>query len=223
MRVISSYTSTLTALLRANRATEVPAIVRQLVVGMPATPGEPDLPGVLDELDVLSKYFPVPGQAHHLVGEAATINRVMRNLRTRSWLHLACHAYQYASNPTRSGFALQDGHLTIADLVTEHDHVELAFLTACETVTGDTPFLNEAIFLPAAMQLLGYRHILATMWTVADRRASYIADKVYSTLTNQGAPDPNHAAEALHHASEGLRVAQPADPILWAPYFHIGP
>ena len=227
-RVISSYTPTLTALLRAQRTSVSPAGIRQLVVGMPTTPGQPDLPAVGDELKALDRYFqrrhfPRRGHTDHLVAKKATRNNVLRRLPTCSWLHMACHAYQHPSDPTRSGFALWDEPLTIADLVAEHlDHAELAFLSACQTATGSTRLLDEAIHLAAAMQLLGYRHILATMWTIADSTAPYIAASVYATLTKDGTPDPGRAAEALHHATESLRAARPAEPLLWAAYLHIG-
>jgi len=56
-RVISSCTPTLAALVRA-RQPAPPAPVRQLAVGMAATPGQPPLPAVPAELKVLARHFP---------------------------------------------------------------------------------------------------------------------------------------------------------------------
>ena len=57
-RVISSYTSSLTVLARTGQAP--PALpVRQLTVGIPGgAAGQTPLPGVMDELNVLARYFP---------------------------------------------------------------------------------------------------------------------------------------------------------------------
>jgi CHAT domain-containing protein len=72
------------------------------------------------------------------------------------------------------------------------------------------------------MQFLGYRHVIATLWSIADSAAPRIADTVYTALSQDGKPDPGRAAEALHHAIRDLRQANPADPMLWAPYIHLG-
>jgi CHAT domain-containing protein len=53
----------------------------------------------------------------------------------------------------------------MADLIEQRDPGprELAFLSACHTATGSPRGLDEAIHLAAAMQLLGYRHVIATL------------------------------------------------------------
>jgi CHAT domain-containing protein len=73
------------------------------------------------------------------------------------------------------------------------------------------------------MQLLGYRHVIATLWSIYDSPAPDIADTVYATLTATGAPSANHAAHALHHAVTALRSKHPTEPLAWAPYLHTGP
>lgn len=50
-----------------------------------------------------------------------------------------------------------------------------------------------------------------------------VADAVYARLTTTGQADPSHAAEALHHALRRLRDTHLEDPLVWAPYIHIGP
>jgi hypothetical protein len=66
------------------------------------------------------------------------------------------------------------------------------------------------------------------MWNIADARAPLIADSVYAFLTrtaetNIGEPTADLAAEALHHAISALRHTRLDNPLLWAPYIHIGP
>jgi CHAT domain-containing protein len=73
------------------------------------------------------------------------------------------------------------------------------------------------------MQLLGYRHVIATLWSIYDAPAPDIADIAYATLTATGTPDANHAAHALHRAITALRTQHPTNPFIWAPYLHTGP
>jgi hypothetical protein len=58
-----------------------------------------------------------------------------------------------------------------------------------------------------------------------------MAEAIYACLCH---PDPEHpgpadkpdaarAPHALHHAVTRLRQAVPGEPLLWAPYIHLGP
>lgn len=86
-----------------------------------------------------------------------------------------------------------------------------------------TGTLDEAIHLAGAMQFLGYRHVIATMWTIADSVAPQVANAVYAELTRDGKPDLGRAAEALHKAITALRRKDRThNPLLWAPYIHLG-
>jgi hypothetical protein len=58
-RVISSYTSTLTALLRAHTTPAPIGQPRLLAVGMPTTPDASDLPAVPAELDHIHARYPI--------------------------------------------------------------------------------------------------------------------------------------------------------------------
>ena len=221
-RVISSYTPTLTALARA-RQPAAAAPVRHLTVGMPDAPGLPPLPAVPAELKVLARALPPGKDNHQLTGPQATRAEVLAAIAGHSWVHLACHAGQQDADPARSGFALWDGTATIADLAAQPTQSrDLAFLSACQTAAGSVRHLDEAIHLAAAMQFLGYRHVIATMWTIPDSPAPRVADTFYTALEPHGQPDPGQTAEALHHAIGALRQADPTDPPLWAPYIHLG-
>jgi hypothetical protein len=221
-RVISSYTPTLTSLSRARQPAS-PFQIRQLTIGMPDTPGQQPLPAVPAEMRILASHFPPGTDNHQLTGLQATRTSTLAAISSHSWIHLACHASQLQDDPASSGFALYDGPLSITDLASQPtQHRDLAFLSACQTAAGSVRLTDEAIHLAAAMQFLGYRHVIATMWTIADSPAPLIADTVYTELTKDGHPDPGEAATALHHAVRELRLKHPADPQLWAPYIHLG-
>ena len=221
-RLISSYTPTLSMLARSREEQALPP-VGQLTIGMPTTPGLPPLPAVPDELKVLARFFP-RDTSRELIGTQATRAAVLTAIATRTWTHFACHASQQHADPDRSGFALWDGTLTITDLAAQPtQRRDLAFLSACHTATGSIHHVDEAIHVAAAMQFLGYRHVIATLWTIADSPAPYIADLFYTAVTSGEEPDPERAADALHHAVASLRQSDPTDPLLWGPYVHFGP
>ena len=112
-----------------------------------------------------------------------------------------------------------DGPLTLGALAAQPTRGrDLAFLSACQTATGSVRHLDEAIHLAAAMQFLGYRGVVATMWTIADSPAPAVADVFYGAVAGQ----PDAAAEALHRAAGALRREDPTNPLRWAPYLHIG-
>jgi hypothetical protein len=221
-RVISSYTPTLGALCRA-RHQLAPAPVRHLSVGMPTTPYAPPLPAVIRELEILARHFP-PGQDNQQLVQSRAIRKdVLAAVADHSWVHMACHAKQEQAQPEDSGFALWDGMLTISDLAAQPNYRrDLAFLSACQTASGSLQHLDEAIHLAAAMQFLGYQHVIATMWVIADSPAPMIANAVYTNLAKSGRPETDRAAEALHYAIRSLRHTYPANPFIWAPYIHFG-
>ena len=234
-RVISSYTQTLTTLAQT-RIRPSPDQVRQLAVGVPEAPGyAPDtspLPAVSDELQVVARYLPTPEHATHLLGPTATRQAVMGALPNHSWLHLSCHGIQHPADASLSAFLLHDQPLTLADLTALNlDTIDLAYLAACETATGDLRLLDEALHLAGALQLVGYRHVLATMWSISDAAAPAMADITYAYLLHSAPdrsiptdrPQADRAPYALHHAVTRLRQARPDEPLLWAPYIHLGP
>lgn len=228
-RVISSYSPTLAALMRARDTPMPTGIPTLLAIGMPTTPGASDLSAVPNELDRVHAHYPIttrlqsPARGHTAPASdnQPTVARVSRELPHHTWAHFACHGSQHVSDPTASAFWLTDGPLRIADLI-HHDAGprHLAFLSACQTATGSVRVADEAIHLAAAMQLLGYRNVIATLWSINDSLAPEMADSVYATLATTDPPD---AAYALHRAVTAMRTRWPVNPLAWAPYLHTGP
>ncbi len=222
-RVISSYTSSLTTIGRA-RQPRPPGPVRHLAVGLPTTPGHAALPAVPIEMQVLARHNPAGRDNRQLSGAQATRARVLAAIPEHSWIHLSCHGMQDQTDPSRSGFALWDGMLSVTDLATLPTQLrQLAFLSACQTATGSREHLDEVIHLAATMQFLGYQHVIATMWSIADAPAPWVADIFYTVLAEGETLSADRAAQALHQAVRRLRQERPGDPLLWAPYIHLGP
>jgi tetratricopeptide (TPR) repeat protein len=225
-RVVSSYTSTLHALWRANPP--VPdRPIRQLTVALPQTPGGSALPGVRREVAAIAERLPKPHQVRQLLGVDANAENVLAELPHYQWVHLACHAVQHPTSPASSGFQLWDWRrspLKISDLADLHlREADLAFLSACQTSTGDIRLYDESIHLAAAMQAIGFRHVIAAQWPVVDTVSTRLSDHVYAGLVHAGKADSANAAVALHEAVRDLRSRFPHAPWTWASYVHFGP
>jgi CHAT domain-containing protein len=145
-------------------------------------------------------------------------------MEEHDWVHLACHAHQNISDPTSSGFFLHDGVLDLSAInQRSFRNKGLAFLSACQTATGDETLPDEAIHLASGMLMAGYRSVIATMWSVMDDDAPFVADKVYAELMKDAKLGNGEAGKALHYAVEGLRdrVGE-REFSRWMPYIHIG-
>ncbi|WP_329110323.1 CHAT domain-containing protein [Micromonospora sp. NBC_01699] len=226
-RVVSSYTSSLGALLRARTGPAPARPPRVFAVGLAQTPGQAPLPAVADELRAVGANLP---GVRLLSGSGATTSAVLAALGQHSWAHFACHARQDFDHPSASALHLADGQLSVLDLSSGSTlaartgaGADLAYLSACRTAAGGRDLPDEAIHLTAALQLAGYRHVIGSQWAVSDRVAAQVAEAVYARLTAGGEPDASGAAYALDRAVARVREEQPDRPELWASLIHTGP
>ncbi|CAE6496497.1 unnamed protein product [Rhizoctonia solani] len=221
--VISSYTPTLSAL---NQPTSRGAKVRPsiLAICQEHTPGYSYLPKTKDELVHIQAHTRDIIRLSCLEGNSATTEAVLTAMEEHEWLHLACHAHQNTEEPIESGFALHDGTLSLARIMQKQlDGKGLAFLSACQTATGDTKLADEAVHLASGLLFAGYPSVIATMWSIRDNDAPLIADVVYGQLLKDGLMDNKSAARALHIAVEQLRAEVGEQEFLrWVPYIHVG-
>ncbi|EUC57645.1 aromatic di-alanine and TPR containing protein, putative [Rhizoctonia solani AG-3 Rhs1AP] len=180
--VVSSYTPTLTALL-ASSPDSLSTDCRVLAIGQANTPGHSALPGTTRELAHVRAHTSKVSQYSQLMGSQATVPAVLDAMEQHDWVHLACHAHQNVSDPTKSGFFLHDGTLNLATINRRSFKGKgLAFLSACQTATGDAKLANEVVHLASGMLMAGYTSVIATMWSVHDGDAPLVADKVYARL-----------------------------------------
>jgi tetratricopeptide (TPR) repeat protein len=169
--VISSYTPTVSALLRAQaQASSVRSTdIDMLLVGEDSAknPALSKLRYVWTELTrvesiATAKHF---GNTVETIAKDATVERVTERIKTASFVHLACHGLQHRTNALESGFYLNDDKLTILRLMELHlDHPWFAYLSACETAKGDAEQPDQVMHLAAAMLFAGFKHVVATMW-----------------------------------------------------------
>ena len=222
--VVSSYTPTLNAIINASGDHKTRQKFRGLLaVSQPNTPGHSALPDTKVELARIRQrvgHFTFDP----LEGPVASVNNVVKGMESHSWVHLACHAIQDRVEPTKSAFCLHDGNLELSTIITNtFPHADFAFLSACQTATGDEKLSEEAVHLAAALMLSGYCSVIATMWSINDHDAPMIADNVYSHLFSGKEPDSMNAALALHRAVKCLRQQKGDSAFLsWLPFIHVG-
>jgi tetratricopeptide (TPR) repeat protein len=222
---VSSYTPTLRALIHARdrRSTRREGGRRPLVVALPSTPDQDNLPGAKREAEAVRRLLP---EAEVLVGADATHDAVVQALPGSACAHFACHGQQDLAAPSEGRLELHDGPLTVRELTASRlDSANFAFLSGCETSRGGEVLADECISLAASLQLAGYGNVIGTLWPISDLHAPAIVEDVYAVLTDGGTrePDMRSAAFALHRAVRRLRAPRAQAPLLWAPFVHIGP
>ncbi|KUO11282.1 CHAT domain-containing protein [Streptomyces sp. DSM 15324] len=223
-RVVSSYTPTLRALSEASKPLREQADrSRQLLfVGVPDAVDQLQLvEDVAREHDFLDARF--PGGLKVVEGSDATVERVQAALSGHRWVHLSCHGRQNLHDPSAAGLVLSDGVLTVTRLSSARYAGDFAFLSACRTATGGVNLPDEAITLAAALNYTGYRHVVATLWSVDPTVAADVTTAVYPALIDEkGRFRPERAAFAVHTAVRSLRAdGRALDD--WLPFTHTGP
>ena len=221
--LISSYLPSIHSFIRAYRASKEP--FRILAVGQPNTPGHAPLPSVNKEIQMIQKLTRgAPDSLTTIMGEEATVSKVIKSLPEHTVLHFACHADQDPSYPFNSAFILHDGPFHLSTIMNlDLSRVQLAFLSACLTSSGDFNLPDECIHLAAGMQFAGVRSLVATIWSVYDTAASMATSHVYKNLLKDGIhnAESQNTAEALHLALlEMKRLNLPLT--CRVPFIHLG-
>ena len=240
--VISSYTPTIKSLAYARRkASEVQGrpghnvLIIGNSLGTSGTSGK----GVLSEVHVEVKAIEkivngAIGTGACTIPDPPLKKTVLDNLSSCNIAHFACHGVTDPKNPCNSHLLLPNrggteaDPLRIKDLSNRNlDQSMLAYLSACHTAnyTSET-LLDEAIHIASGFQLAGFPHVIGTLWEANDLKAREVATEFYKNLFNsldsgRGFED-GIVSEALHKAVASLSEEFEDNPILWAPFIHIG-
>ncbi|KAK6984236.1 CHAT domain-containing protein [Favolaschia claudopus] len=206
--VISSYTPSLSALLEGNRPrSRLQTELKLLAVAQRSANGQHDIPGTYQEMQYIQQEAHGKLSILCLDEQSATPDNVQQGMRDSRWVHFACHG---------------SSRLTLSDIIQlELPNADLAFLSACQTATGDGELQDEAVHLTAGMLLAGYHSVIGTMWTIQDNDAPQVARDVYAHLLQTSPPDSRHAAEALHVAIQKLQKEGKSF-LRWVPFVHFG-
>jgi tetratricopeptide (TPR) repeat protein len=237
--VISSYTPTIKALhyARGSASTNIDAH-SILLVSMPKTPGEIDLPGVKDEesrITTLVESLRGSHSVHSLRRPSAhTVLDMLKGNGPKhfSIAHFACHGMADLTNPSNSFLALRGDSDSVPDKLTVKMITEanlgqawLAYLSACSTAEIKvTDLADEALHIASSFQVAGFGHVVAAMWPSKDAICAQMASVFYQRLlTNREIKKRDMSvASALHAAVTEVRAQYLTSPHLWAQYIHSG-
>ncbi|KAG2075335.1 hypothetical protein BDR04DRAFT_35144 [Suillus decipiens] len=207
---VSSYTPTLSALIRSRRrnASKVTLNTPSFVSIGQSKPntrsGGRELEAVGAELELVKSLVPPSISYSEVSGDEGTVSGATQALKTNSWVHFACHGKQDLVQPFDSSFALRDKPLRLSDIIqAELENPEFAFLSACHTAVGDKDASDEVIHLAAGMQFSGFRSVIGTMWAVDDATAHHMVKEFYSAMFS-GKINCTNAARALNKASKAV-------------------
>jgi len=187
------------------------------------------LPGVEVELEYISSSLSTAGLSNALVSlerDEATIENTLLAMQKATWVHLACHGVQDMAHPLNTGLILAgfNKRLALSEIIQKRSiSGKFAFLSACQTASGDTGRPEESVHLAAGMLLAGYKGVVATMWSIRDSVAPVVAKKVYHRLLESGKPDSTKAAEALSEAVKEVQDSfEGGGFAYWVPFIHMG-
>ncbi|TFK37831.1 CHAT domain-containing protein [Crucibulum laeve] len=226
--VVSSYIPVVSALFNKSNNHLQSSRTACLALSQPNTPGLLPIPNTTAEIQLIKRRFNDCNIGIVCLEDMdATVERTLEEMKTHGWLHFACHAVQNLKDPLRSAFYLHDGQLQLSQIIQKSFPIaDFAFLSACQTGTGDERLSEEAVHLAAGMLTAGYRGVVATMWSISDDYGPSVADEFYAKLLNStGDVESNRAAYALRHATDVIRkrLGNSEHSLrVWVPYIHIG-
>jgi hypothetical protein len=205
-----------------------------LTVCVPRVPGRPSLGHAAREVRAVRAVRPPgpKGCSVVLAGRRATLARVTAELHRHRGMLFVGHSAQSPRDPGRAALYTQDGPLTMRGIAALRLRTaDLAYLSSCESALGDLTLPDEALSLAGALQIAGFRQVVASLWSVLDAGApeitggffarwpatSPVAAASSAAAAPAGCEDP---ATALHAVLRSARLSN--SPLLWAGYCHTG-
>ncbi|KAG1731804.1 CHAT domain-containing protein [Suillus paluster] len=206
---ISSYTPSLTALIKARRHRDRALPVSFAAIGQNRPSGYLfALPCVEPELDLVKSLLPPSPTVSFtkVTSNQSTKSAALRILRDNHWVHFSCHGTQDFVEPFKSAFLMRDEPLRLLDIShTDLSRHEFAFLSACQTAVGDFETPDEAIHLAAGLQFSGVKSVIGTFWNVNDSTVQRLVEAFYKEFCGDGKMNSKRAARALHKAVQSLK------------------
>lgn len=233
--VVSSYTPSVTAITdRVKNCSSINAKALGLfLTSQPNAPDASSIPGTTTEVQaIFSAAKERRVRVEKLEGDAMKVSDCLERMQDFSSIHFACHGSQNAAEPLQSRFLFHQGSLSLQTILQYNlPNADLAFLSACQTSTGEAKLSDEAVHLTAGMLAAGYRRVVGTMWSIGDKAAQELATAFYEYLfthrddTTGLGFNGTLSAHALHHATQQLRCRlndSELSLLTWVPFVHFG-
>ncbi|KAJ0413547.1 CHAT domain-containing protein [Aspergillus carlsbadensis] len=209
--------------------------VKMLVIPAPTKAGQQDLD---IEAEIQSIKEGLKDIVSYTILDRPCREDVLKELPSSHILHFSCHGKSNATDPSDSALVLaqtatseQYSLLTVKDLTEiNHDKAQLAYLSACSTAENSSDnLLDEVIHMASTFQLIGFPHVVGTLWKIGDRAAVAVSRLFYDELGRRVATGEDldkSIAYALHGALQkhrsSKRVARGNDVLSWAPFIYMG-
>ena len=157
--------------------------------------------------------------------EGVSADFLKSKIRNYDWVHFAGHADYDALNPERSGWRLDRGQLTAADITKmagTGTMPNLIFSNACQSARTDAwdvqPDAQDRIFgLANAFILSGVKHYVGTFWEIPDETSRRFALSFYRFLLKGLS-----VGAAIRSARQDLIINYGEENIVWAGYLLYG-
>ncbi|CBF79016.1 hypothetical protein AN7129.2 [Aspergillus nidulans FGSC A4] len=208
-RVMSSYSSSIKAIIRGRQRLATESLPFALLLSMQDTPGNGYLPFAAEEVQILCDMCKL--MALHTIQPRRREHDIIGHMRVCQIFHFAGHGYTSHTDPSQSRLILWDGDddsLTVGSLLKMNLHKNppfLAYLSACGTgQIKDDKLIDESIHLTSAFQLAGFRHVIGTLWNVNDDICVDMARITYTEIAN-GNMDDESVCRGLHYAAREMR------------------
>ena len=213
------------------------------LTNQPNVRGQDRLAGTTNEVNSIHNIATERGvRVLKVEGSDLSVDDCLKYMEEYSSVHFACHGSQNTEAPLKSRLQLETGALELGAIMQKNmKHADLAFLSACETSTGEEMLANEVVHLAAGMLAAGYRRVVGTMWVIRDLQATEVASDFYGYLLDhreEGSGsrfDGSCSAHALHYAVRQLRARLDDSRevrgipdelenslLTWIPYVHYG-
>ena len=179
---------------------------RAVVVGV----SDDDAPAMDDEARLVAGLLPA---ATLLVGAAATVEEMQRQVVDADLVHVACHGVYRPDNPLFSRLRLHDRWMTSAEIVQLDLRGALVVLSACDS--GMHGRALEPVGLGWAFLAAGASGVLVSHWPVEDAATLALMTCLYGHLA-AGAPTD----QALRQAMSQLAQQHP-HPFHWGAFTYL--
>ncbi|KAG7410742.1 hypothetical protein Forpe1208_v009657 [Fusarium oxysporum f. sp. rapae] len=208
-RVMSSYSSSLNAILEGGPKDKRNSSAKAVLVTMQKSPGSSNLPHAPKELAIVRKLC--YSMKLCTVEPRRQTQEVLAELKDCDIFHFAGHGETDETNPLKSQLRLEDWRtqsLAVSDLLNlklRDNPPFLAYLSACGTSQiKDKRLLDESLHLISACRIAGFRHVVGTLWEVGDEACVDVAQTVYQELKIFGMDDGS-VCRGLHKAVRKIR------------------